>query len=453
MVGALLTLLHDEIRRIWCYRWLVALTALLLFAGAAAYIMRMPDVYNAWGQVFVNRQTPLAAAAEGVSLVGESYGSPYVVQKTLLNDDNLERVVRRIEPPTALRTKAQVAAAVSRLRGRITGKPDGGDGFLELHYTDTDPVRAQKVVSLLLDQFIAMNLDRAQSDLGRAGQFVDEQIESYGAMLLASQDRIAAFRRTHPIVDAVTQPAVEEYTEGGAVHPAAPLAVQAARTSGAAERAAQLEARLAALRMAYTEQYPDVVTTRRQLAEAVVERDAEARAAAATALTVPAGAVAPPQGGYTSRRRIRGPVAPPPLPPAVATAWADLQRNDEVLRMNYQQLIAKRAATKMSQAVYGGDGSGKYQITRRPTTPTIPAGPNRALLMALAALMAIAGGVAVGYLRGAMRGVLVSTHELEKAFQLPVIGTVSWEPAWHTGRPRPHSRRDLRGLGNLRASP
>jgi uncharacterized protein involved in exopolysaccharide biosynthesis len=453
MVGALITLLHDEARRIWCYRWLVVATTALLFAAAAAYVLRMPNVYDAWGQIYVNRQTPLATAAEGVSLVGENYGSPYVVQKTLLNDDNLEAVVRRIEPPAALKTKAQVAAAVARLRGRISGTPDGGDGFLELHYTDSDPVRAQKVVSLLLNQFIAKNLDRAQTDLGRAGQFIDEQIASYGTMLLASQDKIAAFRRSHPEVSAVTLPATEEYIDGPQFAPVAPAASQAVRTSAARERAAQLEARLATLRMTYTEQYPDVVATRRQLADAIAERDLEeSLAATAAALAPPTAVAAPAQTSYGPRRRIRGPIAPPPLAPEVATAWADLQRTDEVLRINYQQLIAKRAATKMSQAVYGGDGAGKYQITREPTVPTVPAGPNRKLYLAMAALLAICGGLAVGYLRAAMKGILVSTHELEKAFQLPVIGTVSWEPAWHTRR-LPHGSAGARGAPrHVRAS-
>lgn len=450
MVGALITLLHDEAQRIWCYRWLVLATTLALFTAAAAYIVRMPDVYDAWGQIYVNKQTPLAAAAEGVSLVGENYGSPYVVEKTLLNDDSLEAVVRRIEPASALKTEAQVAAAVSRLRSRISGTPDGGDGFLEIHYADTDPVRAQKVVSLLLNLFIARNLDRARNDLGRASQFIEEQIASYEASLLASQDRIAAFRRSHPEVNAVTLPAVEEYIEGSAPPPAALAAAARPGPSAAAQLAAQLEARLATLRLTYTEQYPDVVATRRQLADAIVQRDLEAGMAAAAAALEPAppAAASGAPASYGPRRRMRGPIVPPPLPPAVATAWAELQRSDEVLRINYQQLIAKRAATKMSQAVYGGDGSGKYQITREPTVPTMPAGPNRKLYLVAAALLAIGGGLAAGYLWAAMRGILVSTHELEKAFQLPVIGTVSWEPAWHTG-PQGAASRRLVGPRNL----
>jgi hypothetical protein len=115
-------------------------------------------------------------------------------------------------------------------------------------------------------------------------------------------------------------------------------------------------------------------------------------------------------------------------------AWADLQKADELLRANYQQLLAKKAATRMSQAVYRDDEAGKYQIVRQPTVPVIPAGPNRSLYFGVAGLLSIGAGLAVGFVRAATKGILVSTQELEATFQLPVIGTVSWEPAWHTSR-------------------
>jgi hypothetical protein len=108
-----------------------------------------------------------------------------------------------------------------------------------------------------------------------------------------------------------------------------------------------------------------------------------------------------------------------------------------VLRNTYQQLLGKRVATQMSQAVYGADGAGKYQVTREPTVPTVPTGPNRALYLALAGLLAVGGGLAAGWLRAATQNIFVSTRELEQAVQLPVIGTLSWEPAWSTRPIRP----------------
>src|SRR5947208_193240 len=119
MVGTILTLVYDEARRIWCYRWVALGAAALIFALAAAYITAMPNTYDAWAQIFVNKQPPAAVAAQGVGLVGDNYGSPYVVEKTLLNDQNLEPVVRKLDPSAATFSKPAMAIAVNRLKSKI----------------------------------------------------------------------------------------------------------------------------------------------------------------------------------------------------------------------------------------------------------------------------------------------------------------------------------------------
>jgi hypothetical protein len=121
------------------------------------------------------------------------------------------------------------------------------------------------------------------------------------------------------------------------------------------------------------------------------------------------------------------------LPPQIAGEEADLKRTDDVLRASYQELLSRREAAKMSIAVYGANNKDKYQITNPPTLPSFPSGPNRPLFLMGAVVAAIAGGIGAAYLRGAITGVFVAPRELEDAFQLPVIGTISWEQTWHTG--------------------
>jgi hypothetical protein len=71
-------------------------------------------------------------------------------------------------------------------------------------------------------------------------------------------------------------------------------------------------------------------------------------------------------------------------------------------------------------------------VTRAPAVPIVPEGPRRLVFLAGVLVASAAGGLAAAYLRGAIRGIMVSPRELELACQLPVIGTVSWEPAWST---------------------
>lgn len=439
MMDSITTLLSEEARRIWCYRWLAAAVAAVTFAAGAVYVERLPDVYEAWGQIFVSRQTPVSVAAQGVSLVGDGYGSPYVVEKTLLNDQNLETVVRRRNPAAAGFDTAAMAGAVARLRGRIHVS-DPGDGFVEFRYSDTDAVRARDTVQLLLDQFIEQNIKRSQKDLGEAQDFLDDQIAAYGRMLADEEAQLGQLERQYPVLSEGTPapplaPAAKGEPPAIRAAPSPPPPRPPAKISPAQELVASLEAKLASLRTVYTDQYPDVVAVRRQLAEAKAKRDQEANlgsdaAESASPAPVAEPDAAPSAGAWRGARVDRLPAAPA----AIAARWSDLRRNREILRADYQQLLSHRAATRMSEAVYATDKSSKYQVTHRPTVPLGPTGPKRGLYLAVAALGAIAAGLGAAYLTAGLKGILVAPREVEQAFQLPVVGTVAWERAWQAPR-------------------
>jgi hypothetical protein len=48
---------------------------------------------------------------------------------------------------------------------------------------------------------------------------------------------------------------------------------------------------------------------------------------------------------------------------------------------------------------------------------------------------ALGAGLGVGYVTAVVRGIMVSPRELEEIMQLPVIGTISLEPAWRISPP------------------
>lgn len=434
MPGAIIALIYDEARKIWSYRWLAVVTSILLFLAAAAFILTRPNVYDAWGQIFVNKTPPVATAAQGVSLVGDGYGGAAVAARTALNDNSLERIIRQLDPATAGLTKEEMAKAVADLRMKIELKGDE-DGFFDFHVKSTDPIYAQRVAHLLLTDFVGRNVDRNEGELRRAGEFLDKQIVSYEAMIAESKGRIADFQRRNPRFVAAMTLIGGNQTTGEGVDLAEAratyntlLSQRPARAGGpSSERVAAVQAKLATLRSQYTDQHPDVIATKRELADAIAERNSAASGGGGDAQLAAARARL-----IAAQRSAASQALVPNLSPALQAEWADLQKSDEVLRINYQQLISKRHGTKVSEAVFGGDGGGKYQITRPPTVPELPIGPKRGLFLGLAAFGAIVAGLGVAYLRAAMVGIFVSRRELEQTFQLPVVGTVAWEPAWST---------------------
>jgi polysaccharide chain length determinant protein (PEP-CTERM system associated) len=430
MVGTVLTLLYDELVRIWCYRWTALCTAIVLFVAGAVYVAHLPNVYDSWAQIYVARLTPLAQAAQNVSLGGDTYGSTYVVQKTLLNDDNLAKVAEQLNPALNRLTPQARQAAIGTLRNRIEISPDNGDGFTEFHYTATDPVRAYRVVQLLLNQFVAANQDRATRNLGQADVFLDAQISVYQRKVAESQRKLAAFHQRYG--DSAVQTDSEEEAAASADVENARAVYNAAlaRDGAASPQQSQIEAledKIAALRLQYTDQYPDVIAARQQLAQ-LKQRAAQGARSGTDPVVASARAQLLSAQARLRRARFR-----PNLPPQIASQEAELKRTDDMLRNSLQELLSRREAAQMSMAVYGANNNAKFQVTNRPTIPVSPSGPKRLLLLGLAFLGAIAGGIGAAYLRGAITGVFVAPRELEEAFQLPVIGTISWEKTWHTG--------------------
>src|SRR5690606_14923033 len=60
-----------------------------------------------------------------------------------------------------------------------------------------------------------------------------------------------------------------------------------------------------------------------------------------------------------------------------------------------------------------------------PTSPRVPAAPNRPLLLAGVLLLGLGAGGGAGFGLTQLRGTFATSTQLERAFDLPVIGAVS----------------------------
>lgn len=435
MTSDMLSALYEEFLRIWCHRWLALGVATVVFIGSATYVLSLSKIYEASAQLYVDKDTPLSAATQGVSLVGGSYGGTYVVQKTILDDRYLKPVLLKIRPAARSMDDAAMERALRAFRKKIDINSTGGNGFVEISYDDTNPVRARDVVALLLNQFISANVARNRADLGQALSFLDTQIASYARKLRAADARLAEFARRHPDIAHAGDP---NYTSRAAKDVAdARSAYMAALAKGGVGGGAlegeisKVRAKLASLRLRYTDKYPDVITAKRQLAQLLAaERESSPRSKQASPGIEAAWAKL-----VRAQARLRKSEEGPSDGSTLKAQWADLKKKDGILRNNYEEMLSRREATQMSQAIYGTKNSGKYQVTQPATVPALPSGPDRRLYLVLALAGSLAAGLAAAYIVGLVKGTLVAPRELEVKFGLPVAGTVAWEKAWQKKNP------------------
>ncbi|MBO9528188.1 MAG: chain-length determining protein, partial [Sphingobium yanoikuyae] len=109
-----------------------------------------------------------------------------------------------------------------------------------------------------------------------------------------------------------------------------------------------------------------------------------------------------------------------------ATAEAQrISRDYEVLREQYDKLLKDREELRLTGQVETERSTIKFEVVDPPSTPRVPAAPNRPLLLLGVLVIGLGAGSAVAFALGQVKGTFATASKLERVFDLPVIGTVS----------------------------
>jgi polysaccharide chain length determinant protein (PEP-CTERM system associated) len=124
--------------------------------------------------------------------------------------------------------------------------------------------------------------------------------------------------------------------------------------------------------------------------------------------------------------------------PEVETELAQLNRDYQVNKENYEKLIGRREAAKLSGDLSSTTDMMSFKIIDPPTVPLTPIGPNRLLLYSVTLAAALLMGVATALLISQVRPTFLSPTELRERTGLNVLGTVSMN--WTSSEDRKRRR-------------
>lgn len=208
------------------------------------------------------------------------------------------------------------------------------------------------------------------------------------------------------------------------------------------ERIANVHKALDMLRTQYTEEHPDIIANRRLLDQLLARRaeeaknykpgadpgagyspmmqqlsvqlsEAEARVAALQARVAE----------FSSREaRLRNQSA---RVPEIEAQLAQLNRDYEVNRENYQKLLQRRESAKLSGDLSSATDMLTFRVIDPPTAPNVPSGPNRLRLFSLVFVAALAAGLAGAFLMSQLRPTFLSQGALREVTGLPILGSIS----------------------------
>jgi len=474
-------LLH--VRGIWKYRWYAIGAMWLIAVTGWATVYTLPNDFQTSARVYVDTQSILKPLLSGMTSVPNVEQQVSIMSRTLLSRPNVERVMRMVDLDVQSTSPRKHEEQVEQLMNNIKISGTNTHDIYTITYNNKNPRLVRDVVQSLLTIFVEGSFKGKKSDTQQAVQFIDEQIKSYEERLVAAENTVKEFKLRNAGLlprqgaDYSAQLAAAADALGTAKLELAEAAqtrnaIQA-QISGEQPRSGtdkrpvrinnpEIDARIAAintsldaLRLQYTEQHPDIIAARRLLAQLEARKieeskipfresdpgrnyspmmqqlkvaltDADAKLAAIRVRVIE----------YTARHaRLQ---EQSQAVPEVESQLAQLNRDYEVNKDNYQKLISRREAAKLSGELSSTTEMMTFKIIDPPTMPLAPAGPNRPLLYTLVFFGAVVCGLFTALLISQARPTYASPSELRELTGLNVLGTVSmnWTPAEQQKRRR-----------------
>ncbi|MGE5548722.1 MAG: XrtA system polysaccharide chain length determinant [Solirubrobacterales bacterium] len=463
---------HAPLRPYWRRRWtILAVSWVLSFLGWLVVAI-LPDRYEAMTRLYVETESLLTPLLRNITVETDLQNQLEVMQRTLLNRNNLAAVARAAGFEAEAKGDVELETTYQRLQKKILVTAEGRNLF-SVTYRDPDPERALKVVSSLLEIFVATNVGQTRSNMEEARSFIENQIQEYEKELQAAEHRLADYKmRNAEMLTAIgnnfsgrLETARREQSETKIKMDEAVIArdqlkahlatlnryievdappqvvINGGTSSGGSlsSRISALEAELAQLRVQYTDRHPDVLTVERQLealkrqAEraGITEGPAHGRMSNPVYEQVNLRLIQAEADLATARSRYQ--VANETMThlstlaetaPRIEAELADLNREYGVIKTRYEDLLGRRESARISEAVQTSGDRIQFRVIDAPHVPAIPAWPNRPLFLSGVLILAIGAGGFLVYMLQKMDATVGSAEALAADFSIRVLGFV-----------------------------
>jgi|LNFM01.1.fsa_nt_gb polysaccharide chain length determinant protein (PEP-CTERM system associated) len=472
----------DVLRGMWRRRWIGVAAAWAVALAGAIGVARVPDRYEATARVYVDTHSLLQPLLSGLAIQPDIEQQVGMLARTLVTRPNIEKLVSKTDLDAGVAPGAK-DKLVDQIMKELRFSASGRDNVYNVSFRDTDRAHAQRVVQALVSMFVESGLGNKRRDTESTRKFIDDQIASLERRLQEAENRLKEFRlRNMAITSATTggqdyvarmaaanedlnkarfELRVAEQSRDALKRELAgeePSLLPDIAASGPVIRAnPELDARidlqkrqLDELLRRYTEEHPDVAQTKRMIAslEEQKRQEVEARRKAAaaappknTAATNPvfqqirislteaeanvAALTARVAEMQTRAEQLR---ASANRVPQVEAELAQLNRDYDIIRQNYQQMVSRREALALTGEVDESTGMAEFRIIDPPRVGDKPVFPNRMVLVPLLLVVAIGVGGAIAFLASQLMPTIHSTRILREVGQRPVLGSLSLRP-------------------------
>ena len=420
----LIASLLAHLRGMWRYRWWGIAAAWLAGLVLACTVFLLPDQYEASARVFVDTQSVLKPLMQGLAVPSNVEKQIEILSRTLISRPNVEKLIRMADLDLKVKTREEKEALIDNLMHRLQISSGGRNDLFLLSFKDPNPEKAKRVVQALVSIFVESGLGDKRKDSDDARRFIDEQIKNYEQKLVQAENRLKEFKLKNLAMfgdsgkDSVSQAGdmnaklnqarlelreMENSRDSlrrqlSGEDPAfvpetgkSPAGVSVPELDG---RIDAMQKQLDALQQRYTDQHPDVVQTRRIIEQLEQQKRhevelrrksgggfdslganpvyqqmklslSEAEANIASLRTRVAEYEARVNAMRSSSQRM----------PEIDAEHAQLNRDYEINKRNYEALIGRRESANMSVEMDASAGVADFRVIDPPAVPSKPAAP------------------------------------------------------------------------------
>jgi polysaccharide chain length determinant protein (PEP-CTERM system associated) len=481
----LLIRLFDELRGAWRFRWWSLIAAWIICVIGWTVVLLMPDVYQASARVYVDSRGILRPLLQGLAINPDIASGLDLVRQVILSRPQIEKVARESDLDLRVRTPEQKEGLIRSLQERITieaadlrARTSQGEGLYIINFQDNSRAKSIEVVDKMLQNFVESALGEKRSGQETAQRFIDQQIAEYEQRLRAAEAGLAEFKKNNlgmmpdsrgdyfvrlqqeslEMEQVRTSLAIAESRRGeiqrqlSGEEPflfgfdAGPSIATEGASGDITFRIQALEKQLDEMLLRYTEKHPEIVATRATIEELRKRQEEELarvkggqRATGSMASSLKANPVYQSLEMELKRTevqvvelrqelaqrgaRVGGLRRQVNMVPEVEAELARLNRDYDVTRQKYQELVQRRETASITEQA-DRTGTVKFDVIEPPSASLEPIAPDRPQLLVFVLLGALVVGGAVAWLMNQLRPVFHGARTLSEVTGLPVLAAI-----------------------------
>jgi polysaccharide chain length determinant protein (PEP-CTERM system associated) len=472
-------LLH--LRAMWKYRWRGLYTAFGVAMVCALIVFLIPKKYEASARIYANTDSILKPLMVGMTVQPDINQRVAMLSRVVISRPNVERLVEATgldENAKSPEAREQLIDEVMKVLELQKAGGERNSNIYIVKFRDSKQQRAKQVVEMLVSMFIDTSRGGGETDTEAAKAFLDDQATLYEKKLQETESRLKEFKLKN--MDGATATEGKDYfsqmASVGEQLNQAQLQLREAENSrdafkrglagediaagsgsapvlGGGDSIIDIDGRIDAMKrnldgllQKFTEDHPDVVGARRVLKELEDQRRALVasyrKAGVPLIQAVSTGPKASEQikvslaqaeanvaslrarvAEYSSRYRQLREMAR--RMPEYEAELAQLNRDYEVNKKNYENLIARRESANISGDMQAVSGVADFRLVDPPRVSPHAVFPNRPLLLIASVMVALLVGAGVMFASKEMRPAIYDRTQLRELTGLPILGMVS----------------------------